>query len=334
MVKCISLRFLIAWICLHATLSSRADAPPPQIVDASVAVQSSLQIKPCQAFAMSINVKLDRAAVPAEWRRVTQLVSERVLINGREYRNRMRDSTTLNEAAKFDFVLDDENERHATDATSISADSGNVIVTMLMDTTRRGCLFDDPGLYRVDLFVGAKSLSVDIIVAPPNSAEEAIARSLNTLPVLILLADPTRAENADEGTVRRLEELARESTSYQAMLALTVGVARASIPIVLDPGDHGFEARMRQQSEDVQRWIDPYLPDQISSPLEAMAAFHFGVASEQLAKRGTDAEAIKRHRQRRDEVWRLVQDSTFAVREARRARGYLEHIKAREHGDR
>jgi len=317
-------------VLLFRTISYGEEWPAP-VLRAAIIQCSSLSIKPCQSVTAVIDVEADSSLTESAWRRIVHQTSQVVRVNGQEFRNRLSSSTSsLNDAA--DFRLRENRVKDTGVQTKEETKHRQIIVTMFLNGRDRECMFSTPGRQRMEFTVGDELLALEVDVNEPTPQEHEIIESINSLPVLLFLLDPEQKQCATAETLSIIESLMRHDTAHKKMLSLARGLAREGTSSMGSPTSPDFEERRLAAVRERYEWLAPFCFDEITSRIEATAAFKCGLFAGMLAGNTKDSQQAERYLAQRVELWNKVADSPLAFGETARAKECQAKIKAEQRG--
>lgn len=297
-----------------------------RVVRADIVQHSPLSIKPCQSVTVVIELESEHPLSPLSWRRVTHQISQKVRVNGREFRNRLSSSmSSLNDAADFRLC---ENRMGDAGARSVQeVNNHQIIATMFLNGIDREYLFGESGQYQVEFIVGDEILALEIHVNEPTAEERRIIKAINDVPILLFLIDPEDSQYATVETLTLIESLARHDTAYKKMLSLARGLAHQGTRITASPTSPDFQEKRLAVVRQRYQWLAPFCSEKITSRLEATAALKCGLLAGMLATDMTHSKQAEKYLAQRDELWRKVATSPMAFGEAARAREYMAKLE-------
>ena len=312
-------------LTLALGLQQPARAPLPEVVSAKMIGHSSLTIKPCQPTNVIIEVEVDRPIDFVLWRRVARAMSEVVIVNGEEFRNRMPERSTLNNAAGF--IIVDPAPPSRAGMVPGEQRRARFLVEFFLKAKPAEYLFAEPRRYDIELLAGNQVIPVEVDVEAPTPPERQIIEAINDENVRFFLMVPTNRKLATTEVLALIEDLARQDTSYKKWLSLSLGLGLYHARN-LDPRDEAFEEKRRALNEEVYSWLGPYCAADITSRLEAMATYWCGMHVWRLSKMTEHKTKAAACLTQQVELWGKVADSPYGFNEGVKAREALAQIEA------
>jgi hypothetical protein len=312
---------------LTLLVSPLAFGKAPEVTQARIAAHSDLTIKPCQQVSVVLELDLSPAADADAASRIVRDLSHVVRINGREFTNPSVDTSSLNPVAWFECPL--ISRRRRGQKTVPARRTLTVVATLFVDLPDRRYLFRDPGAYEVEFLAAGKRLSINVQVSPPSATELEVISALQPQEITLFLFDPSDPQHATPAVLEHVKQLASRDTHYRRWLSMAYGVGLATSSLHVDPASTKFESARRQRAAEVVQWLAPVCDGRISTPLEALATYHYGLNAGMatlLEEEPARKSALLRERAR---AWRAVSDSPFAVGDAVLASEYLKQVESK-----
>lgn len=261
--------------------NARGEVGERVVLSASPEVHPPPVVKPCEMFSVSVRVSLDGPASRQEWERIVRKASETMVMDGREYRNRLTGNSGTNDGAVFEFagfidsvVSEDYGERAAV---------GVVLVTFLMDAESGRCLFLREGAYNVLLTFGAVAVPVDIRVSRPTAAEERCIQFIDSIEVLAFLMDPANVRRNSAELRERIESVAQLDCVHSRMLRLGQGIGLARGPSRFEGSSEQEKAWRLEFSREVYEVLEPHCQGPVRTRLGARATLECALAAARIA---------------------------------------------------
>jgi hypothetical protein len=140
---------------------------------------------------------------------------------------------------------------------------------------------------------------------------------------------PSERKLATPETLGLIERLAQEDTDYKKWLSLSLGLGLYHARRY----DAKDEEKERVLADEVYGWLSPYCTGEISSRLEAQAAFWCGMHAWRLSKATDDKDKAAEYAAQQVELWRRVAESPYAFDEGAKAKQALAQIEAAAKGE-
>lgn len=296
--------------------------PPPPIASVRTISTSDAGIKPCQGVTLVFEVVLRADALRTQWPRIARDVSRLVRLNGRDRWNRLSENST-NSICAFEVLWPVPPGR---EPPLKSSDQALIGAACQIDAEARTCLFTEPGDYRLEFFFGNQILETTVHVVAPTPEEGAVIEKLNTVPMLLLLSDPTDAQYATPENLKLCEELLATPSDYSKMLSLTVGVAKGR-RVSQRPWSELTEEQRRSELEERSRLLESVRnEDRLTSRLSALAAFELANVSAQLVVLDPDPDKRAEYVRVRDKLMSKVAECDLSPREQGIAKQHLQAL--------
>lgn len=289
----------------------------PEVVSARIIGRSTLTIKPCQPANVILEVDVERPVDFALWRRVGRALSDVVIVNGKRFRNRMPERWTLNDAAGF--IIVDPAPASRTGVPPGEQSQARFLVEFFLTGKPAEYLFDEAGRYEIELLAGEHVVGIQVDVEEPTATERQLVAAIGEIDILFFLVQPTDPQYCTPETLALIERLAQQDTDYKKWLSLTLGLGLYHA--------RSFDARDEEKSralaEEVYGWLSPYCTGEITSRLEAQAAFWCGMHAWRLSKATDDKDKAAAYAAQQIELWRKVAESPYGFDEAAKAKQAL-----------
>jgi hypothetical protein len=159
--------------------------------------------------------------------------------------------------------------------------------------------------------------------------ERDIIQDIGDENVRLFLMVPSERKLATPETLGLIERLAQQDTDYKKWLSLSLGLGLYHARRY----DAKDEEKERVLADEVYGWLSPYCTGEISSRLEAQAAFWCGMHAWRLSKATDDKDKAAEYAAQQVELWRRVAESPYAFDEGAKAKQALAQIEAAAKGE-
>lgn len=235
----------------------------PIIHSITIDSEHTLNIKPYQPVYFTLQIGADLSNTKKDANKIAIELADRIVINGVEFNNDFR-RTSVNPVAAI-FVDKESYQR-------INNKINYVCVVMLyLNTKSKDYLFDQPGIYSIQLFPEG---NIDVVVNPPTNEEKNIISEIHDMGLEFAMYIINQGEPYNKKINTKVDNLLEKfpNTSYTPILSICRGISKLR-SIKYDP-ELTLVENTDKRVNIAKKYLEKYCDDDIGSLHEASATFY------------------------------------------------------------